>query len=189
MVDNNNYKVVKDSWTILGIYLPIITQKFHIIEGTEENTHYNYPAELMLTHTRFWNAPKVGKIFFSLGAGFILNNSVQGGQLTSTGINGSYTGKYYNYLTPATSAKLVYIPLDSHIGFSFRVEKNYGDYKALNGILGIPIVLIDKRGVPSVNFECQLILDDMNHTMKSTLPGNRSSVGLTVSIPFSKIVY
>lgn len=189
LVDNNNYKVVKDSWTILGIYLPIITQKFHILAGTEESTHYSYPAELMLTHTRFWNAPKVGKIFFSLGAGLIINNGVQGGQLTPTGINGSYAGKYYNYLTPSTSAKLVYIPLDSHIGFSFRMEKNYGDYKALNGILGIPIVLIDKRGVPSVNFECQIILDDMNHTIKSTLPGNRSSVGLTVGIPFSKIVY
>ncbi|MEO6845408.1 MAG: hypothetical protein ABI184_09550 [Ginsengibacter sp.] len=189
LVNTNNYKVVKDSWTILGIYLPIIPQKFYIITGTEENTHYNYPAELMLTHTLFWEAPKAGRIFFSLGAGIIVNNAVQGGQLTSTGVNGSYAGKYNNYLTPATSVKLVYIPLDSHIGLSFRLEKNYGDYKALNGILGIPIVLIDKRGVPAVNFECQIILDDMNHTIKSTLPGNGSSIGLTVGIPFSKIVY
>ncbi|MES2107975.1 MAG: hypothetical protein V4577_04475 [Bacteroidota bacterium] len=60
------------------------------------------------------------------------------------------------------------------MGLSLRLEKNFGTYHALNSIVDIPIVLIGKKGVPAQGL---------------ILPANRTSVGLTVGISFSKLVY
>jgi hypothetical protein len=168
--------------------------------------HYNYPLELFLSHTRFWESPKLGRFFLTFAAKGFVNNSVQSGSLFSANVTeaqGSdgantvtinkgdrYIGQYKNFITPVAAGKLVYIPSTSHVGLSFRIEKNWGTYKALNSIIGIPIVLIDKKGVPAINFEAQLLLQDINNSLKDTrLPYNKTAVGLTVGIPFSKIVY
>lgn len=189
LIESGSYKVVKDNWTILGVYLPVIAQKFELLNNNLETHRYNYPVELSAVHTLFWDGPKFGRIFFSVAAEISINNSVLAGQLLRSNTYGTYSGDYVNFVTPATSAKLVYLPFDSHVGLSFRLEKNFGNYKAVNGILGVPIVLIDKKGVPAMNFECQLVFDDMNRSLTATLPRNRNSVGLTIGIPFSKIVY
>jgi len=51
-------------------------------------------------------------------------------------------------------------------------------------------VLIDKKAEPSVNLEFQLRFFDFSNTIQAVngLPG-KTSVGLTVGIPFSKIAY
>jgi hypothetical protein len=119
-----------------------------------------------------------------------LGNAVKDGLLMPAWSAGQYTGDYRNFLTPSFSGKLAYLPLDSHVGLSLRLEKNFGTYHALNGIVGIPIVLIDKKGVPAMNFEWQVRLANLNNTPQAySLRGNRTSVGLTLGIPFSKIVY
>jgi hypothetical protein len=101
-----------------------------------------------------------------------------------------WVGEFKNLITPVAACKLVYIPPNSHVGASFRIEQNIGRYHALNAVVGIPIVLIDKRGVPAITFECQLLYADWNNSVKpARLPGNKTAVGLTVGIPFSKIVY
>jgi len=208
LVNSENYTLVTDNWTSVGIYLPIIPQKFEVSSdvNTDAEKRYNYPLEISINHTRFWESTKFGRIFFSLSAKAFYNNSVQSGALynaditgpeTTDGINAvavnegnRFIGDYKNYITPVAAAKLVYIPYDSHVGISFNIEKNFGTYHALNSILGIPIVLIDKNGVPAINFEAQLLFSDMNNSIKgSQLPYNKTAVGLTVGIPFSKIVY
>lgn len=209
LVETDNYSLITDNWTTFGVYLSVIPQKFQV--STEPNTtitqRHNYPAEVFLSHTRFFESPKVGRVFFTLsGKGFI-NNAVQSGALYQADVSGPTTinnetdviavnkgnrfiGSYRNFFTPVVAGKLVYIPGNSHVGVSFRMEKNFGSYHALNSIIGVPIVLIDRRGVPAINFECQLLLSDMgNSTITNQLPGNKTSVGLTVGIPFSKIVY
>lgn len=208
MVNSTNYDLVTDNWITFGVYIPVIPQKFMISSdvNAQVNKHYNYPLELFISHTRFWESPKFGRFFLTFaGKGFV-NNSVQSGSLFSadvTGVQGvdgansvtinkgdRYIGQYKNFITPVAAGKLVYIPSTSHVGISFRIEKNWGTYKALNSIIGIPIVLIDKKGVPAINFEAQLLLQDMNNSLKDTrLPYNKTAVGLTVGIPFSKIVY
>jgi hypothetical protein len=208
MVNTANYDLVTDNWTSLGVYIPVIPQKFMVSDNvnTELNKHYNYPFELFISHTRFWESPKLGRFFLTFaGKGFV-NNSVQSGSLFNADVTGAqgadgantvtinrgdrYIGQYKNFITPVAAGKLVYIPSTSHVGLSFRIEKNWGTYKALNSIIGIPIVLIDKKGVPAINFEAQLLLQDINNSLKDTrLPYNKTVVGLTVGIPFSKIVY
>lgn len=208
MINTANYDLVTDNWTTFGVYIPVIPQKFMISSdvNAEVNKHYNYPVELFISHTRFWESPKLGRFFLTFaGKGFV-NNSVRSGSLFSAdgtgaqGVDGGntvtinkgdrYVGQYKNFITPVAAGKLVYIPSTSHVGVSFRIEKNWGTYKALNSIIGIPIVLIDKKGVPAINFEAQLLLQDINNSLKDTrLPYNKTAVGLTVGIPFSKIVY
>jgi hypothetical protein len=208
LVRTNNYNRVTDNWTSIGIYIPIIPQKFEVSSNlsTDVKQRYNYPLELSLTHTRFWESTKYGRFFLTLSAKAFLNNSVQSGALYNANIGGQviingantlslnngdrYIGNYKNYVTPVVAGKLVYIPPDSHVGISFRVEKNFGTYYALNAILGIPMVLIDKKGVPAINFEAQLLFSDINSSIKGgRLPYNKTAISLTVGIPFSKIVY
>lgn len=208
LINTGNYNLVTDNWSSVGVYIPVIPQKFMISNdvNAQVNKHYNYPLELFISHTGFWESPKLGRFFLTFaGKGFV-NNSVQSGSLFSANVTGQqgmdgtntvtinkgdrYIGRYQNFITPVAAGKLVYIPSTSHVGVSFRIEKNWGTYKALNSIIGIPIVLIDKKGVPAINFEAQLLLQDMNNSMKDTrLPYNKTAVGLTVGIPFSKIVY
>jgi hypothetical protein len=208
MVNTANYDLVTDCWTTLGVYIPVIPQRFMVSDdvNTQVNKHYNYPLELFISHTRFWESPKLGRFFLTFASKGFVNSSVRSGSLFSadvTGVQGvdgtntvtinkgdRYIGQYKNFITPVAAGKLVYIPSTSHVGVSFRIEKNWGTYKALNSIIGIPIVLIDKKGVPAINFEAQLLLQDMNNSLKDTrLPYNKTAVGLTVGIPFSKIVY
>ncbi|MFS2190256.1 hypothetical protein ACCC92_26510 [Mucilaginibacter sp. Mucisp84] len=208
MVNTANFNLVTDNWTTAGVYIPVIPQKFMVSNDINApvNKHYNYPLELFLSHTRFWESPKLGRFFLTFaGKGFV-NNAVQNGSLFSADVTGTqgtdgantvainkgdrYIGQYKNFITPVAVGKLVYIPGTSHVGVSFRIEKKWGTYKALNSIIGIPIVLIDKKGVPAINFEAQLLLQDMNNSLKNTrLPYNKTAIGLTVGIPFSKIVY
>lgn len=208
LVNSNNFNLVTDNWTTVGVYLPIIPQKFEVSNDLDADVtqRHNYPLEVYLSHTRFWESTKFGRVFFTLSAKAFVNNSVQSGQLLNadvygqSGVDGANTvvindgnrfiGDYKNFITPVAAAKLVYIPTTSHVGMSFRIEKNFGNYSAINSILGIPIVLIDEKGVPAINFEPQILFSDMNKSIKgSQLPYNRTAIGLTVGVPFSKIVY
>jgi hypothetical protein len=207
LINTNNFDLVTDSWTTAGIYIPVITQKFMIAADVNSavTRHLNYPAELSVTHTRFWESNKFGRLFFTLNGKVIINNSVQSGLLyhadafgeTSVAANALFLdkgnlfiGSYKNFVTPTASAKVAWLPLTSHFGLSFRIEKNFGDYHAWNAILGVPIVLIDKNEVPAITFEAQVLFSDMTNSLKNTsLPFNRTAIGFTVGIPFSKIVY
>jgi hypothetical protein len=191
LINTNNYKWVKDAWTTVGLYAPVIPQKFEVADGSNDATsRYNYPFQAFVAHTRFWDSPKAGRFFLTFLGKVNVNNSVQGGEPGLTGSDGRYAGTYRNYLTPSLSGKLVYIPPDSHVGVSFKSEKNFGSYHAVNLIAGIPIVLIDKKGVPMLNFEPQVIFSNVNHTsLRDEMSRNKIFVGLTLGIPLSKIVY
>ena len=199
LIHAEGFNTVTSNWTSLAIYIPIIRQRFEVSPAANQHTtpRYNYPLELSITHTRFVESIKYGKLIMSANVKGKYNNSVQSGDLLQADINGSapinignsFIGDYQNFLTPVIAGKLVYFPPTSHFGISYRVEKNFGSYHALNSILGVPIVLIDKKDVPVVNFEVQLLYSDMNNTMKDKpMPYNKIAVGFTVGIPFSKVV-
>jgi hypothetical protein len=204
LIRSGSYKSVSDSWTSISAYLPVIRQQYKVSTGAQVSNRYSYPFEVSLTHTRFWESFKAGRIFFTLNAKAKLNNTIQNDLLypanmigevdgeNNTVINNGnvWVGDFKNFITPVAACKLVYIPPNSHVGASFRIEQNIGRYHALNAMVGIPIVLIDKNGVPAITFECQLLYADWNNSIKANrLPGNKTAVGVTVGIPFSKIVY
>lgn len=207
LINSNNFNLITDNWTSVGVYVPVITQKFMVSADINSAAakRQNYPLELSLTHTRFWESNKFGRLFFTLNGKVIINNSVQSGLLyhadafgeTSVAANALFLDKgnlfiglYKNFVTPTASAKVAWLPLTSHFGLSFRIEKNFGDYHAWNATLGVPIVLIDKNEVPAITFEAQILFSDMANSIKNTaLPYNRTAIGFTVGIPFSKIVY
>ncbi|HMH22289.1 MAG TPA: hypothetical protein VK563_10955 [Puia sp.] len=206
-----NYKVVAVNWTSISLYLPVITENFETAASlaTPLGTRHAYPLHANITHTWLWETSQSGRFFLSIAGDAFLNNSKDGYGLYKTSFadykslggadtvhaasfrsNVFYIGDYKSFITPALKGQFVYFPPDSHIGISFLLEQHFGTYKALNGVLGVPIVLINKKAIPAVDFEFQVRFFDLSNKIGSGngLPG-KTSVGLSVGIPFSKIAY
>jgi len=68
--------------------------------------------------------------------------------------------------------------------------QNIGIDKLFNVRLGVPIVLINSKKVPAAAVECYVSFFDINHTVKNTEGrGKRIALGLSVGIPFSRLMY
>ena len=212
LVKTNQYTSISTSWTSIRTYIPLLRQKYFVAESfsNDFDEKHAYPLELTVCHTRFWEGKKIGRIYFTMSAQAFWNNSVLSDALYKTNrsdyknLGGTDTihfaalqsneeafiGSYKTFFTPVINGRIVWFPFDSHVGVSAMMEQNFGTYKSLNCKLGIPIVLIDKKGEPSANFEFQVRFPDLNN---KTMPGkkisDKTSVGLTVGIPFSKIIY
>ena len=211
LLNTNNYNRITTSWTSISGYVPLIAERFTIAKSLSSsfNLKRAYPLSVSVSHTRFWESTKFGRLFLTISGEAFLNNSKQsqalqlvsydqyrilGGtdtinvaKLNSTDL---YLGSYRTFITPLIKGKIVYIPPDWHFGITLIMEKNFGTYQALNGTLGVPIVLIDKHSNPSINFEFQVhYFDISNQVIPDKKIGAKVSVGLTVGIPFSKIIY
>ncbi|WP_144035893.1 hypothetical protein [Spirosoma fluviale] len=211
LAETARFRQITTHWTTLNAYLPIILQRFTVARSNAQplETKKSYPFELAITHTRFWESKKMGRLFLSFEGSVFLNNSVKsfspeaisysqyknsGGLDTLTlkqrNTRSLFVGDYASFLTPRAKINVVYYPAESHIGLSSSLEQNMGTYHALNWAIGIPIVLIDKVGAPAANFEFQLNYSDITHTFLSgRTTADRLSVSLTVAVPFSKIIY
>src|SRR5262249_32264760 len=156
--------------------------------GGLATTKHAYPLHFNITHTRLWEGSKFGRIYAALAGDVQLSNSRDGYLLDKLG--SLYIGDYKTFITPSIKAQLVYSPPNSHIGVSFHLQQYIGDYHALNGILGIPIVLINKQAEAAMNFEFQVRFYDMGHSIDAGKGLNgRTAIGLTAGIPFSKIAF
>ena len=205
------YKRITVHWTNLSLYLPVIAQRFTVAKSLAlfSETRKAYPFDVSINHTHFWETKKAGRFFLNLEAGVYLNNAIQShsaesinyDQYKSSGgvdtlllrqkkVNSIFIGDYNTFITPSAKLAIVYYPPDSHIGISTTLMQNIGTYRALNWSLGIPIVLINKMGAPSANFEFQLNYSDITHVVypNRTFSDN-ISISLTVGVPFSKIIY
>lgn len=185
-----NYRLMSFSWTSFSLYLPLITEDFHTAPdlATIPGSRHAWPAQANITHTRLWESSHFGRLFLTLAGDLTLNNTRDARQLTKAG--NDYIGDYQTFLTPAIKGQVIWFPKNSHIGASFLLEQNIGDEHALNGRLGVPVVLIDKKARPALNFEFQVRFYDMGHTIADGkgLPGH-TAIGLTIGIPCSKIAY
>lgn len=211
LVSTRRYRRISTHWTSLSAYLPVVLQRF-VVAGTLDRPaqpEKTYAAELTVSHTRFWESTQAGRLFLQLDAGVSLANSAQtyalerlsydqykrlGGidtaGLVQRRVSTVYVGNFRTFLSPVVRLGLVYYPPESHIGLSATVEQYVGTYRALNGVLGIPIVLIDRQGAPAANFEFQLRYADCTHVVfpRQTIRNNLT-VNLTIGVPFSKIIY
>lgn len=205
------FKKIATHWTTFSAYMPIILKRFVTAESLATSTKNKkaYAFEIALSHTKFWETKKSGRLFIKLEAGLGLNNDAEnytldkmnfdqyknsGGadstSLNNRKINTIYIGDYHTFLTPVAKLGLVYFPPNSHIGISGSIEQNIGRYRPLNITLGIPVVLINTIGAPAANFEFQLIYFDVTHTLYTYRKASDNiSVNLKIGIPFSKIIY
>ena len=211
LLNTNNYNLISTSWTSISGYIPLIAQRFTIAASLNSpfNLKRAYPLSLSVSHTRFWESTKFGRLFLTLGGEAYVNNSKhsQGLQMVSyeqykvlggadtlnvAKLNATdlYLGDYHTFITPLIRGKIVYVPVNWHFGITIVLEKNFGTFKALNSIIGVPIVLIDKHSNPSVNLEFQVrYFDISNEVFPDKKIGAKTSVALAIGIPFSKIIY
>lgn len=211
LAETPRYKRITTHWTNLSIYLPVIAQRFAVAKSLTlfSETRKAYPFDVSINHTRFWEIKKAGKFFLNLEAGVYLNNTIQSHSVESINynqyknsggvdtltlrqrkINSIFIGDYQTFLTPSAKLSAVYYPPDSHIGISTTLTQNIGTYRTLNWVLGIPVVLINKMGAPSANFEFQLNYSDITHAVYANRRfSDNMSISLTVGVPFSKIIY
>jgi hypothetical protein len=206
-----HFKTITLHWTNISAYLPVLAQRFIYAESfvaAVENKR-SYPFELSVNHSRFWETKKNGRFLLTLDATVFLNNSAKipsretftyheyknnGGTdtllLAQQNINSIFIGNFKNFITPSIQFKVVYFPHESHIGISSSIEQNFGDYKAFNFSVGIPVVIIDKTTAPAANFEFRINCFDISHKV---YPGRKFkdnvSVSVTVGVPFSKIIF
>jgi len=184
------YKVISFNWTSFSLYVPLITANYQVAPslGDPAATKHSYPLYFNITHTRLWEGSKFGRIYATLAGDASLSNSCNGYLLDKFG--SLYTGNYKTFVTPSVKGQFVWFPSNSHIGVSFHLQQYMGEYHALNGILGIPVVLINKQAEAAMNFEFQVRLYDMGHSIDAGRGLNgRTAIGLTAGIPFSKIAF
>ena len=177
-----DYGVFAFHWTSVSLYAPLITE---IVPVAPSNKHA-YPLSLHITHTRLWESGVWGRLFATLAGDVLLNNSRDGYLMDKSGF--IYSGDYRQFVTPSLKGQLVWFPKGSHIGVSGLLRQAIGDYHAMDVIVGLPVVLIDKRAEPAVNIEFQVRFYDMGHSIDAGRGLNgRTAAGVTVGVPFSKV--
>jgi hypothetical protein len=184
-----NYGVISFHWTSVSAYIPLVTTNFLVAPTPSDvyGTHHAYPAHVNLTHTRLWEGSHFGRLFLTLAGDVSLNNSRDAWLLDKRADSG-YSGNFRQFVTPAVRLQAVWLPTDSHVGLSFLLQQHFGDFDALNAIIGVPVVLIDKHAEPAINFEFQVRFFDLSNRVatRAGMPG-KTSIGMTMGVPFSKI--
>ncbi len=211
LTKTKNFRHITTNWTTISCYIPLFFPSYNIATNltTPLAEKHPCPFELSISHTRLWESSKAGRLFITVKGRLLANNAVRGFMLDKTdytqykNLGGTdtlrfaslktdeaYLGSYKTFLTPALSARAVYFPTDSHVGFSVLLEKNFGNCNLLNGRLGIPIVLINSKRLPAMNFEFQIAFFDMTHKISNEKKfGNKTSIGVGVGIPFSRLMF
>jgi hypothetical protein len=211
LIESINFHRITTHWTNLSVYLPVALERNIVAKSlsTVVENRFFYPMELLVSHTRFLELKKTGRFFFNVQLGLFVNNTKQnallkemsfenyqksGGvdtlQLRQRNIKSILIGDFNTFLTLFSKIGVIFFPKESHIGFSASVEQNFGEYNPLNFQIGVPVVLIDNKGVPSANFEFQVKWFDYNKSIfKNNNNSDNISINLTLGIPFSKIIY
>jgi sulfur relay (sulfurtransferase) DsrC/TusE family protein len=206
-----NFKLISTHWTAIQCYVPVVFSKYNVAPSLTEAFQQvkSYPFELTLNHTRLWESSRKGRFFATLGGGIFFNNSklsysldkinyadykIIGGTDTqhdeALKNDKAYLGDYENFITPSVQYRMVYFPVEYHLGISILVQQNFGIYNFLNTRIGIPVVLINSKKTPSVNFEFYVSLTDLtNNAGPSNNLVNKTMAGLSVGIPLSRLMY
>jgi len=206
-----NFKLISTHWTAIQCYVPVIFSKYSVASSLSEafQSEKSYPFELTINHTRLSESSTKGRFFATLGGGILLNNSkfsysldkinysdykTMGGTDTQHDEelknDKAYFGDYDNFITPSLQCRLVYFPVEYHLGISILVQQNFGSYNFLNTRIGIPVVLINSKKTPAVTFEFYVSLNDLTSKADPAKePVNKAMAGLSVGIPLSRLMY
>lgn len=211
LTETKNFKLISTYWTSIQCYVPVMFSRYVVAPFLAETFQQknSYPIELTLNHTRLWESRRRGRFFATLGGGIFFNNSkfsysldkinyadykIMGGADTQHDAalknDKAYLGDYENFITPSVQYRMVYFPVEYHLGISILVQQNFGIYNFLNTRIGIPVILINSKKTPAVNFEFYVSLTDItNKASPSNNLVNKSMAGLSVGIPLSRLMY
>lgn len=211
LTNTKNYKTIRSSWTNFAAYIPLVSPKYDVAKTITSNFEEkkSFPFELKLSHTRLWEWSKFGRVFFSVSGKLSGNNSRNSYQLDKViieeyknlggidtlrlaqlGSRPAYIGSFENFLRPAISARVTYFPPEWHLGISYLIEQHFGDFKTLNGRLGIPVVLINNKRLPALNFEFQVLFFDLTNQIQGNRKyDNNTAIGMSVGFPMSRLIY
>ncbi|MBC7627690.1 hypothetical protein [Ferruginibacter sp.] len=209
LTKTNNFKLITFGYTSFTVTVPLVFPTYTVAPSFTASfaKKHSYPLQIMLQHTRLWESSKLGRLFLTLGANLLFSNSKLSYGVDKINIstyknmggadtlhlaenNKAYLGLYQTFFTPSLKARIVYYPTGSHIGISLMAAQNIGIDKLFNVRLGVPIVLINSKKVPAAAVECYVSFFDINHTVKNTEGrGKRIALGLSVGIPFSRLMY
>lgn len=211
LFENMRFKRIAMQWTTANVYLPVINQKVTVAPNLEGNflIKKTYPAEISISHTRFTEWRNASKFYFSIRGAVQINNSINSkiiqentvSELKDLGLKNTsylvdkqldrvYFGEFRNFITPNLKTQIVYFPPQNHFGISASLVQNFGKFKAFNGVLGIPVVLIDKQGESQTNFEIQIHYFDMTNSLNSARKFSENiSIGVSFGQPIGRRVY
>ncbi|MBL0739960.1 hypothetical protein [Chryseolinea lacunae] len=209
LLNTNYYHQLTTHWTSLSLGIPLMRQAYTVAENYSASfaRQHSYPLSMVLSHTRFRETPR-GRWFVTVGLSAYLNNTftsngllyttygdytAHGGKDTTALASqkgAAYIGTFQRYVTPVASLQCIYFPVDSHVGISLAAFQNFFTYNALTVRLGIPVVLIDKRGSPAINFEFRLNYYDVADKVLPDAPrSTKLMVGVSVGVPVSKVMF
>ena len=211
LTKTNYFKSISTHWTSLIAFVPLSFPKYNVAGSLSSQLTQKHPYQisLSLSHTRFWESSKRGRLFLTVSANLSADNSVTANQLQKTNFTDyknlggndtirfaslknqeAFIGAYKHFLTPSVRARMVYFSHNSHVGLSFLIEQFLGSNNLLNSRLGIPIILINSKKIPALNIELQVNFFDMTHQISaSNKLGNKSSVGVGIGFPMSRLMY
>jgi hypothetical protein len=205
-----NFKRISTGWTSIAAYLPIVFPKYYTaaLLTTPFSNKHPYAARVLLEHTRLWESSKTGRLFFGVGGNILFNNTklsyglnklnyseyrslggTAGPNGTDAGNNKLYIGSFQTFITAAASVRAVYFPRESHIGISVLAEQYFGKYDWLNMKLAIPVVLINSKKTPALTIECYLLFLNCSHQPATGSEPGKTQLGLSVGIPFSRLMF
>lgn len=210
LTQTNNFKIITTSWTSLTASIPLAYPAYQVAQTltAQLQKKHSYPLQVMLAHTRFFESSKAGRLFISGTAGSLFNSSTLNYGLTEVSYTdykslggtdtlhlarlktkGAFIGNYQTFITPSIRARVVYFPRNSHIGISVLVQQNFGIDNLLSGKLAVPVVLINSKKLPAANFEFYVSFLDISNRISGERIGDKAIVGVSVGIPFSRLIY
>ena len=172
---NNLYTTIYNSWFTFEAYIPFGDKDYNVtpikLDNKASHAQY-YPFNTNLSFNWYKQKPNGFSYFGKLTSVIKGNSSIdvdgltakQFQSITTSNGNSALTesisaidvkDNYKRFITPSFKAEAAFFCYNNSIGFSPSIEKNFGEYDAINWKLGIPVSLKDKEGKPTVNFELQ----------------------------------
>lgn len=169
----NLYNYFWNHWWTIEASIPLTEKRYKLIPDTL-NTNVakeNFmPFTLQTGYTHFWHFSDNSTLYLSVFGSIFNNNNIEIEKLKSFTLTSSvqgmddlikesqevYAGDFETFLTKTLKFEGIhYFLLEGKAGLSAALEKNFGDYRATNWKLGLPISLRDKDDKPTVNLELQ----------------------------------
>lgn len=210
--DEKSHNASHVSWFSIIGFVPLTNTTYNVANSFstkfEEKTFKPWEGNLSYTYVR--DSKRYGRIFLTVGVGGFLNNSAKNENIDKIDLNTykqlggtdtitiaqlssdeAFIGEYKTFFTGKLKGQMVYfLPNLSWIGLSIQAEQFFGDYKSLNAQLGFPMIFEGKDNDSKVNVEFQLKSTDLNNIVKPDKDfKDKFSIGISVGLPFSSIIY
>jgi hypothetical protein len=205
---NRAFTWLQTAWISVWTLFPITEAEQYIsIDNTQPFYETKFKLwEVNAQFTYLLDIKKVGTFFISPWIKYFKNNSANANLMTIVDYgkysqfpgsnpqnfallesNKAYLGTYNEFMTTNLNFQIVYISACQNTlikpGFSFRFEKNWGDFSPSNLRFGLPLNIQGKE--KTFNIELQYILSDINNYKSVANHKSTKTIGISLGLPFS----